>query len=216
MSDDPKPLSPEEVNEVGDRAAAEAERDELQRKYDLVQQTCTRLGGDLAQTTQQRDELQRKLVKLQVKGGRMSDIRFKTEMDADATANDANVKPLSSEEVNKLRFIDETHSCSILEVRRLAATVHDRERQRNESLALNRQVLCFYCGHVETILENEDRTIGLRRVMTNHIKNCSQHPLKHIAAIERDRDRLDRLSKELASGLERIALWISSLIINSE
>ena len=38
-----------------------AERDELQRRYDLVQQNFTKLGGQLAETTQQRDKLQRQL-----------------------------------------------------------------------------------------------------------------------------------------------------------
>lgn len=118
------------------------------------------------------------------------------------------IKPFSPDEVDAL----ERGRARSLTVGRLIATVRDRERERDESLALNRQGICTYCGHVETIPVGEDRTLGIHRIMVAHIENCPQHPLKRIAEIvdpiQAERDKLQRQLAEARNECHCAECWL--------
>lgn len=87
------------------------------------------------------------------------------------------------------------------ELRKFADEIGRQQAELKASLALNRQGICTYCGHVATLPEGEDRNKGIVRLMTEHIANCERHPLKRIAEVV---DPIQQENDSLKAELERL------------
>lgn len=67
-------------------------------------------------------------------------------------------------------------------ISRALATIRNAWKERDEARALNRRIMCSYCGHTETMPEGGDFDT-LKAIIVNHVNECQSHPLNQAAKL---------------------------------